>query len=111
MSFLGFHEFVEFIFPSSFGSSDLSFCFDVVVQSRMPVKYSSVPSFFGQGNDSPCHTPFLSSVYFNPAFYAVFFHVFICFFRASFDVFDPILFNFSGVNFFVGIFLEGHVTI
>ena len=99
MSFFGFHKFVEVVFPSSFGSPDLSSCFDVVVQSRMPVEDSSVPSFFGQGGDASCHTPLQSSVYFNPAFYVVFFHVFVSFFRASFDVIDPI--------FFVSIFLEG----
>ena len=104
--FLGFHEFVEVVFPSSLGSSDLSSCFDVFVQSRMPVEYFPIPSCFRQGNDSPCHTPLQSSVYFNPASYIMFFHLFLSFIRASFDVIDPVFFIFSGVNIFIGIFLK-----
>ena len=66
---------------------------------------------FEAGKNSPCHTPLLSSVYFSPAFYFVFFLVFFGFFCAPVDVFDPIFFVFSGVDFFIGIFLERHVAI
>ena len=43
---------------------------------------------------------FRSSVCFNPVCFFLFFHVFFSLFGAPFDVFDPIFFVFSGVNFF-----------
>ena len=39
------------------------------------------------------------------------FHMFFSLFGASFDVFDPIFFIFSGVNVFFGILLETHIAV
>ena len=77
----------------------------------MPIEDSSVPSFYGQGNDSPCYSPLLSSVCSNPAGIFLLFHVFFSFFSALFDVFELIFFIIIGVDLFIGFLLERHVAV
>ena len=67
--------------------------------------------FSGRENDSSCHSPIHSSVYFNPARDFLFFHVFFGFFGASFDVFDPVFFVFSGIYFFIDLLLKRYVAV
>ena len=75
LCFFSPHKVVDVVFPSFLWSSDWSSCSDFVVQTRMPIKDLTCPSFFREGCNPFCHSPLHPSVCLYPAKYL---HFFMC---------------------------------